>query len=97
MNFLEFEDDGRKITCRSASSPATPGTTWWWLDVSGETQRYATFRTEPTDTPENLRPRILAFYAQMLIDRARPREFRPRWGRPARPADPAKPEGGSTG
>jgi hypothetical protein len=36
------------------SSPATPGTNWWWLEVTGENQRYAAFRTEPTDTPENL-------------------------------------------
>jgi hypothetical protein len=83
MDFLEFEDDGRTLTCRSGSSPATPGTTWWWLDVTGETQRYAAFRTDPGDTPENLRPRILASYAQLLADRARPREFRPRWSRPA--------------
>ena len=60
MDFMQFQDDGRTLTCRSASSPATPGTTWWWLEVTGETQRYAAFRTEPTDTPENLRPRIVA-------------------------------------
>ena len=86
MEFLEFEDEGRTLTCRSASSPATPGTTWWWLEVTGETQRYAAFRTEPGDTSENLKPRILASYAQLLADRARPREFRPRWGRPAEKA-----------
>lgn len=83
MDFLEFEDNGRTLTCRSASSPATPGTSWWWLDVTGESQRYAAFRTEPDDTPENLRPRILACYTQLLVDRARPREIRARWGRPA--------------
>ena len=46
MDFMQFEDDGRTLTCRSASSPATPGTNWWWLEVSGENQRYAAFRTE---------------------------------------------------
>jgi hypothetical protein len=68
MEFLQFEDDGRTLTCRSA------------------------FRTEPTDTPENLRPRIVAHYAHLLAERARPRTFRPPWsGRPkaATPADPA--------
>ena len=50
MDFLQFKDDGRTLTCRSASSPATPGTNWWWLEVTGENQRYAAFRTEPTDT-----------------------------------------------
>ena len=82
---MEFADDGRTLTCRSASSPGTPGTSWWWLEVSGESQRYAAFRTEPGDTPDNLRPRILAWYRQLLIDRARPREFHPRWGRPPAP------------
>jgi hypothetical protein len=86
MDFLEFKDDGRTLTCRSASSPATPGTTWWWLTVSDESQRYAAFRTESGDTAENLRPRVLAYYAQLLADRARPREIRPHWsGRRAAP------------
>jgi hypothetical protein len=95
MDFLEFEDGGRTLTCRSASSPATPGTTWWWLDVTGESQRYAAFRTDPGDTPENLKPRILASYAQLLADRARPREVRARWSRPAQAAKPAEPENGA--
>lgn len=79
MDFMEFEDNGLTLTCRSASSPATPGTTWWWLAVSNESQRYAAFRTATTDTPENLRPRVVAYYAQLLADRARPREVRPHW------------------
>ena len=83
MDFLQFVDDGRTLTCRSASSPATPGTTWWWLEVTGENQRYAAFRTESTDTPENLRPRMIAHYAHLLAERARPATVRPRWGRPA--------------
>jgi hypothetical protein len=84
MDFMEFEDEGRTLTCRRASSPATPGTLWWWLSVSTESQRYAAFRAEATDTPANLRPRIQAYYAQLLVDRARPREIRPKtWGRPA--------------
>jgi hypothetical protein len=92
MDFLEFEDNGRTLTCRSGSSPATPGTSWWWLAVSGESQRYAAFRTEPGDTPETLRPRISACYAQLLADRARPREIRPRWQRPAAaPVTPVTP------
>jgi hypothetical protein len=88
MDFMEFENDGLKLTCRKEGSPATPGTKWWWLAVSNESQRYAAFRSEPSDTPENLRPRIVAWHAQMLVDRARPREFKPRWSRPA--AKPAE-------
>lgn len=90
MDLLQFVDDGRTLTCRRASSPATPGTTWWWLEVTGETQRYAAFRAEPTDTPENLRPRMIAHYAHLLAERARPATVRSRWGRPAAPA-PAAP------
>ena len=90
MDFLEFEDEGRTLTCRSGPSPATPGQNWWWLNVTGESQRYAAFRTEPTDTPENLPPRIRAYYAQLLADRARPREIRPRWSKPAPAAAPAE-------
>jgi hypothetical protein len=89
MEFMEFEDDGRTLTCRRASSPATPGPVWWWLTVSTETQRYAAFRAEPTDTPANLRPRIEAYYAKLLADRARPREFHVRGGRPPAPAQGA--------
>jgi hypothetical protein len=90
MDFLEFENNGRKLICRSASSPATPGTNWWWLDVSGESQRYAAFRTDPGDTPENLQPRIVACYEQLLIDRARPREFRSHWSQRSPAAAAAK-------
>jgi hypothetical protein len=79
MDLVEFEDGERKFTCRAASSPATPGTLWWWVSVTGESQRYAAFRTQADDTPPNLRPRILAYYAQLLADRARPREFRTHW------------------
>ena len=92
MDFLRFENNGRTLTCRSASSPATPGTTWWWLEVSGENQRYAAFRTEATDTEETLRPRILAHYEHLLAERARPPVYRARWSRRAPAAaapDPA--------
>lgn len=90
MDFLEFEDNGRTLTCRSGSSPATPGTAWWWLAVSGESQRYAAFRRAPGDTAENLRPRLVAYYEQLLVERARPRETRPSWARRA-----AKPAAGA--
>lgn len=79
MDFVEFQDGERKFTCRRASSPATPGTVWWWVSVTGESQRYAAFRAEAGDTPPNLQPRILAYYAQLLADRERPREIRPHW------------------
>jgi hypothetical protein len=57
--------------------------------VTGESQRYAAFRAEDGDTPPNLQRRILAYYEQLLADRARPREIRSHWNnrRPAKPAE----------
>jgi hypothetical protein len=85
MDFVEFRDGERVFTCRAASSPATPTTVWWWISVTGESQRYAAFRAEKGDTAPNLRPRILAYYEKLLADRARPREVHSHWGnrRPA--------------
>ena len=82
VELVQFENDGRAFTCRRGPSPATPGTNWWWMEVGGENQRYAAFRAEPGDTAKNLQPRIIAYYAQLLADRARPRELRV-WSKPA--------------
>ena len=79
MKLMEFEDAGRTFTCEAKSSPATPGTLWWWMSVTGESQRYAAFRAESTDTQASLRPRILAYYAKLLADRERPREIGGAW------------------
>ena len=79
MKGMQFEDVGRTFTCEPGTSPATPGTLWWWVAISGEAQRYAAFRVEPTDTPATLKPRVLAYYAQLLADRERPRITRPSW------------------
>ena len=81
MDFAEFEEGERTFTCRAASSPATPDTVWWWISVTGESQRYAAFRVQAGDTLPNLRPRVLEYYAQLLADRERPREIRPHWTR----------------
>jgi hypothetical protein len=98
VEFVEFEENGHTLTCRAASSPATPGSTWWWLELKGDAQRYAAFLTAPSDTKENVRTRMIAWHEKLLIDRARPREFRPTWGRPpGRPknAPEGTPEGGT--
>src|SRR5262245_21408042 len=81
MKALEFQDGDRTFTCKAESSPATPGTLWWCVTISGESQRYAAFRTEEGDAPLNLQPRIVAYYARMVADRERPREIRPHWGK----------------
>jgi hypothetical protein len=91
MDAVQFQDGGRTFTCQAGSSPATPGTLWWWVTISGEAQRYAAFRTQPEDTPASLQPRVLAYYAQLLADRERPRAIHPSWGqrRAAAKAEPA--------
>ena len=93
MEAVEFQDDGRTFTCEAGSSPATPGTNWWWVSISGEAQRYAAFRTQPGDTPASLRPRVLAYYAQLLADRARPRATHSSW---SQRRNVARPEGDGT-
>jgi hypothetical protein len=93
MEGLQFEDTGRTFKCEAASSPATPGTDWWWVTISGESQRYAAFRVEPTDTPASLRPRIIAYYAQLLADRARPPIGRLSWAERKRANGAAQPSG----
>lgn len=80
LDRLEFTDGDRTFTCEARSSPATPGTVWWWMSVTGESQRYAAFRAEVGDTQSNLRERIVAYYANLLAERERPREIRSHWG-----------------
>ena len=79
MKAVQFDHVGRTFKCEPGPSPATPGVLWWWVTVSGESQRYAAFRVEPTDTPGSLTPRIVAYYAQLLADRARPPVVHSRW------------------
>ncbi len=79
MNRVEFQDGERTFICEAASSPATPDTKWWWITISGESQRYAAFRTRSDDTIANLRTRVIAYYAKLLADRERPRELRSHW------------------
>jgi hypothetical protein len=91
MNALEFREGERTFTCNAASSPATPETVWWWVSITGESQRYAAFRTQEGDAPTNLRPRILAYYLQMVADRERPREVRTHWAQRRAAPKPAEP------
>lgn len=87
MKLMEFKDGDRTFVCRAESSPATPGTLWWWVSISGESSRYAAFRTASSDTEEELRPRILAYYAQLLADRERPAMVRQHWAQRRKPAN----------
>ena len=94
MNQFEFESQGKEFRCERGPSPATPGTLWWWLKVSGENQRYAAFRSEKGETEAKLKARVIAYYEQLLVDRARPPAPRPNWSqrKPGAPAPAAAPE-----
>ena len=68
---------------------------WWWVNVSGESQRYAAFRSEKGDTEGKVRARVIAYYEQLLADRARPPMPRATWAQrqsAAAPAAPKEPE-----
>jgi hypothetical protein len=82
---LEFREGDRTFTCEAATSPATPDSLWWWVSITGESHRYAAFRAQEGDAPANLQPRILAYYAQMVANRERPREAPRHWAQ-RRPA-----------
>jgi hypothetical protein len=100
MNQLEFKDGDRTFVCRAESSPATPGTLWWWMSVTGESSRYAAFRAESGDTARKVRPRILAYYAELLASRARPAMFKQHWAQrrvAANAPDTATPPVGTPG
>jgi hypothetical protein len=90
LGTVQFDDNGRTFTCVEASSPATPGTNWWWVSISGETQRYAAFRTADDDTESGLRQRVIAFYAQLIADRERAPIFKPHWAQRRAVAKPAE-------
>ena len=86
MSQFQFSEGGRTFTCDRGSSAATPDTLWWWVNVAGDSNRYAAFVSKPSDTQRSVRPRIVAYYEQLLADRARPPAPRAAWGR--RPAAP---------
>ena len=90
MNQFQFENEGRQFRCERGPSPATPGTMWWWVNVSGESQRYAAFRSEKGETEAKLKTRVISYYQQLLVDRARPPAPRTNWSQNRKPAAPAE-------
>jgi hypothetical protein len=79
MTEMEFTHGERRFTCRAEGSAASPATLWWWINVTGEPARYAAFRVEAGDTAQSLRPRIIAYYEELLAVRARPPVSRAHW------------------
>jgi hypothetical protein len=90
MTKIEFEENGLKYSCEAATSRATPDQMWWWLNVTGDSLRYAAFHMKKGDTVKTLKPRIVEYYAKVLADRARPPLPRPTWGQGRPPANKPK-------
>ena len=95
MDRLSFENGDITFNCEAGTSPATPGTLWWWVTFTGESVRHAAFMKAKGDTQENVKTRVLGYYEKLLFDRARPAITRGNWGRPPAPKqepEPAKTE-----
>jgi hypothetical protein len=91
MKEMEFTHGDRTFTCRAEGSAAAPATLWWWVNVTGESSRYAAFRAEKGDTERTIRPRIVAYYEELLAVRARPAITRSHWSQNRRPQAAAQP------
>ncbi|GMV08529.1 MAG: hypothetical protein AMXMBFR55_02630 [Gemmatimonadota bacterium] len=95
---FSFVDNERTYTCTREGLRGVQDDPWWWFSVSSDDRhRYAPFRAEVGDTEASVRPRVVAYYEDLLARRAAPPE--PRWrGRgnqgsgPKPAAAPAKPE-----
>ena len=91
MREFQFVDGERTFFC-SVEVPSREGMApWWWfrVDSSGNT-RYAPFEAKPSDTPQSVRARIIAYYAELLAIQAQPTYQKPPWRKPEKPAEVAK-------
>lgn len=85
-----FIENERTYTCVREGLRGAQDDPWWWFSVSSDDRhRYAPFRAEPGDTEATVRPRVVAYYEDLLVRRSAPAE--PRWrgrgqGNGAKPA-----------
>jgi hypothetical protein len=82
---FEFEDTGRTFVCSTGALRGAGTEGWWWFRLAADTrgQRYAPFRTAADDTQAGVQARIVAYYDNLLVQRALP-ATRSAWG--SRPA-----------
>jgi hypothetical protein len=84
-----FDDAGRTFSCRVEGARGLRDA-WWWFDVSTEQhQRHAPFRASPSDTPDAVQARVVAYYDDLLARRAAPPVTRWNRGTPAASAGAA--------
>jgi hypothetical protein len=75
-----FSDSGRTFTCSIQERSTPRPEAWWWFRVSTDRQhRYAPFRATAADTSDSVRSRIVAYYDNLLAQRALPPVSH--WGR----------------
>lgn len=75
---FSFIENDRTYTCVREGLRGAVDDPWWWFSVSSDDRhRYAPFRAEPGDTEATVRPRVVAYYEDLLVRRAAPAE--PRW------------------
>jgi murein DD-endopeptidase MepM/ murein hydrolase activator NlpD len=75
---FSFIENERTYTCIREGLRGAQDDPWWWFSVSSDDRhRYAPFRAEPGDTEASVRPRVVAYYEDLLVRRAAPAE--PRW------------------
>lgn len=84
---FKFEEGGRVYSCCIEASRAASGAAWWWVDVSGDTHRYAPFPADESDTESTIRDRVLAYYSHHQTRRSQPTTSH--WARRGKPADAA--------
>jgi hypothetical protein len=77
---FEFEDQGHRFSCATETPRHQGMQTWWWFTLDDDkTTRYAPFERSSDDTQQSVQARIVAFYAELLAIRARPRKERIPW------------------
>ncbi|MGH7634761.1 MAG: hypothetical protein ACRENC_13585 [Gemmatimonadaceae bacterium] len=101
---FDFQDNGRTFSCRTEGPTASRTESWWWFEVSGDTNRYAPFQAKSGDTQDSVRSRIAAYYADLLFKRSQPPQPRQHWAHRSKntaaattagTAGTAAPEGGA--
>lgn len=63
---FDFVEGGRTYTCRIEDLHRGAPERWWWLNVTGDRNRYAPFRAVWDDTEDSVRSRMLTYYEERL-------------------------------
>jgi len=66
---IQFEEGGRRYTCRVETPQGARTGAWWWVDVSGDGHRYAPFQAADSDSEDSVRSRVVAYYEDRLARR----------------------------